>query len=303
MSTPRLGKVIFIVVLAMSCARLSEAADLTLAWDPPNDGMTTGFVLYYGTASRSYSQQLNVGPATSYTVTGLSAGTTYYFAVRSYDAAGDLSDLSAEVSGMTGSPVVSSLSLTSNLASPQGAGATVTWSATATGGEAPYQFQWAVLEADQWTVWSWSSASNWAWSPAAAGSYLVKVAVRSAGSISTTGELTQTAPFTVTVPISVSLTSQLRSPQPAGTTIPWSVTVSGGTAPYQYRWWVFNGSSWTAMTTWTTSSTWSWKPGSPNDGYMVRVWVRSAGNSADAPDASTSVSFPISKKCQGAKCR
>jgi hypothetical protein len=35
---------------------------------------------------------------------------------------------------------------------------------------------------------------------------------------------------------------------------------------------------------------------------MVRVWVRSAGNSVDAPEASAVVAFPITKKCQGPRC-
>ena len=41
----------------------------------------------------------------------------------------------------------------------------MTWSATATGGVAPYQFQWSVYHADQWTVGPWTSASTWAWTP------------------------------------------------------------------------------------------------------------------------------------------
>ena len=197
---PRLGRAIVLVLLAIACARSSEAADVTLAWDPPGDGLATGFVLYYGTASQSYTQQVNVGLVTSYTVNGLSAGTTYYFAVRSYNAAGVLSGFSEEVSGTTGSPVptATALSLTSNVLSPQLAGTSVTWSATATGGVTPYQFRFSVLHADQWTVGPWTPASTWTWTPSTpANDYFVRVAVRSAGSTSANGELTQTVPFTV----------------------------------------------------------------------------------------------------------
>jgi hypothetical protein len=88
-------------VLAICWSHNAEAATLTLAWDPPSDGVTTGYVIYYGTASHSYSQQVNVGFVTSYTVTGLAAATTYYFIVRAYDATGAFSDPSGEISGMT----------------------------------------------------------------------------------------------------------------------------------------------------------------------------------------------------------
>jgi hypothetical protein len=101
----------------------------------------------------------------------------------------------------------------------------------------------------------------------------------------------------------VSLTPSVPAPQPAGTTINWSVTASGGAAPYQYKWLVYNGTSWTAMTGWTTSSTWLWKPSSADADYIVRVWVRNVGNVADVPQGSASASFPISKKCTGKSCR
>jgi hypothetical protein len=65
---------------------------------------------------------------------------------------------------------------------------------------------------------------------------------------------------------------------------------------------VYNGNSWSAATAWTTSSTWSWKAAAANSGYQVRVWVRGAGSTVDAPEAAAVVAFPITKKCQGAKC-
>ena len=104
MSLPRLGRVLVLALLAVGSARVSAAANLTLAWDPSGDTAVTGFVLYYGTASRSYTQQVNVGATTSYTLSGLTVGTTYYFAVRAYNAAGVLSDFSEEVSGAPDPP-------------------------------------------------------------------------------------------------------------------------------------------------------------------------------------------------------
>jgi hypothetical protein len=60
-----------------------------------------GYRLYYGTASRSYAQSPGSGlytGSTTVTVTGLSSGNTYYFAVTALDAAGGESGYSNEVS-------------------------------------------------------------------------------------------------------------------------------------------------------------------------------------------------------------
>jgi len=303
----RFTRVIVFILIAICCARLSDAADLTLAWDAPSDGITTGYILLYGVAPRSYSGQVDVGSRTSYTVNSLADGTTYYFAVRAYDAIGDMSNLSSEVYATTLSgvpPVVTALALTADHPSPQVVGTTVTWLSAATGGVAPYEFQWALYGAGNWTVSPWTIASTWTWTPLTPGTeYQVKVAVRSAGSSSTSGEMSQSVPFTVTSPpvASVTLQSNVAPPQIVGSTILWSAGASGGVAPYQYRWWVFDGSVWSAATAWTTSSTWSWKPTVANSGYVVRVWVRGAGNSTDAAEASASVPFPIKSAPKGRK--
>jgi hypothetical protein len=314
MTASKCAKVVALVLL-MGFSRSARAANVTLAWDPPTDGLTTGYVLYYGIAPHTYSQQVDVGYTTSQYLTNLPDGATYYFAVRAYDAAGVMSDLSQEVSATvtpTAPPVVTSLSLNSSVPSPQLTGTTVNWLSTATGGVAPYQFQWAFYQAGSWTSWPWSAASSWTWTPGSAASdYQVRVSVRSSGSTNTTGELTQTVPFVISGPVaSATLNSNVPSPQAAGTAILWSASALGGIAPYQYRWWVFDGSVWSAATSWTTSSTWSWTPRSANSAYTVRVWVRSASDTVDAAEASTSVVFPITAAlkgkgggCQGPKCK
>src|SRR5688500_17447919 len=126
---PRFAKIL-IMFVAICSPRLTHAADLTLAWDAPSDGVATGYIIYYGAAPRSYSRQVNVGNTTSYTVTDLVVGTTYYFVVRAYEATGLRSDPSGEVSATTAAsvpPVVTSLALTSNVAPPQVTGTSVTW--------------------------------------------------------------------------------------------------------------------------------------------------------------------------------
>ena len=68
------------------------------AWlGPSPDSTVTGYRLHYGTATKSYSTSIAVGNQTSYTVTGLGAG-TFYFAVTSQYLSGTQSSYSNEVS-------------------------------------------------------------------------------------------------------------------------------------------------------------------------------------------------------------
>ena len=74
----------------------------TLAWDAVTDPRLSGYRVYFGTAPGTYSQSagngVNVGNVTTYTVTGLSSGTQYYFAVTAYDGSNNESVFSNEVS-------------------------------------------------------------------------------------------------------------------------------------------------------------------------------------------------------------
>ena len=79
-----------------------DATSATLSWDPVSDARVTGHRVYFGTRSRDYAQAngagLNAGGCTTYVVTGLDRGRTYYFAVTSYDSSGNESDFSNEAS-------------------------------------------------------------------------------------------------------------------------------------------------------------------------------------------------------------
>src|SRR5205823_4332692 len=89
------------------------------------------------------------------------------------------------------------------------------------------------------------------------------------------------------------LTSDKASPQAAGTTITFTASASGGTAPYQYKWWVKNGSTWTMMQNWSSSATFAWTPATAYPSEVVEVWGRSAGNNADTYEAYQDLAFTI----------
>ena len=90
--------VIHTCVLIGVIASSATAAQVTLAWDPNTENDLAGYKIHYGTAIHSYSVQKDVKKATTYTVTGLTAGQTYYFATTAYDTSGNESGYSNEVS-------------------------------------------------------------------------------------------------------------------------------------------------------------------------------------------------------------
>jgi hypothetical protein len=52
------------------------------------------------------------------------------------------------------------------------------------------------------------------------------------------------APLTLAPLTLTNLTANLTAPQPPGTTITFTATASGGTAPYQSKWWFSDGTTW-----------------------------------------------------------
>lgn len=59
--------------------------EVTLAWDTNKERYLGGYRIYYGNASRSYNQILDVGNKTTYTITDLSENLPYYFAITAYN--------------------------------------------------------------------------------------------------------------------------------------------------------------------------------------------------------------------------
>jgi hypothetical protein len=70
---------------------------VTLQWDNGAGEFVEGYRVYWGTSSGIYGADINVGDVTSYTVTDLANGVTYYFAITAYDMVGNQSAFSDEV--------------------------------------------------------------------------------------------------------------------------------------------------------------------------------------------------------------
>jgi Fibronectin type III domain len=67
-----------------------------LTWNPSTDPSVAGYKIYYGVASRAYTDAIPVGNTTNVTISNLVDGTTYYFAATAYNALGQESPFSNE---------------------------------------------------------------------------------------------------------------------------------------------------------------------------------------------------------------
>jgi hypothetical protein len=118
-----------------------QAGTATVSWDPVSDADLAGYKVYYGTSSGTYPNVVDVGNVTTHTFTNLADCTLYYFAVKAYDAANNLSTgYSNEISGYA-RPTVTAVSPSSAVQNSSGlsltlagtnfrSGATVAFSGT-----------------------------------------------------------------------------------------------------------------------------------------------------------------------------
>ncbi len=79
-------------------AGAADFGNLTLAWNPVSDPGVAGYNLYYGTASRVYTNMVPVGNTNTVTITGLTPGVTYFLAVTTEAISGLESSYSDEIS-------------------------------------------------------------------------------------------------------------------------------------------------------------------------------------------------------------
>jgi hypothetical protein len=104
------------------------------------------------------------------------------------------------ITAPTGSPVVTNVALTANLAAPQVAGTAVTFTATPTEGVAPHQYKWMVFDGVSWTsVMGWTTVNTYAWTPAvASANFRIGVWARSAGNTADAAEYPVSVGFAIT---------------------------------------------------------------------------------------------------------
>ncbi|OPL12243.1 MAG: hypothetical protein AVO38_04265 [delta proteobacterium ML8_D] len=95
---------LFFLCLVLMLPVIAWSASVTMTWHRNQEPDIAGYRIYYGTQSGQYNNSITVlDSATqplqrSYTVDGLNDGVTYYFALKTFDQAGQISNYSAEAS-------------------------------------------------------------------------------------------------------------------------------------------------------------------------------------------------------------
>jgi hypothetical protein len=178
--------------------------------------------------------------------------------------------------------VVSGLNPSSS--SPQGVGATLTFTPQQSGCSQQYRF-WLLPPGGSWrAVQAYGVGGTWTWNTTgfAAGTYEVGAWE---GSASTPNSYESYAITSFTLGVagctSAALAPNPAAPQTVGTAVTFTSS-STGCAGAQYEFWLLPpGGTWTAKQPYSGTTTWGWNTtGSAPGVYQVGVWARQAGSSA-----------------------
>jgi hypothetical protein len=213
---------------------------------------------------------------------------------------------------------VETVTITANRTVPQPPGTAITWTAIPSGEASACEYKWLVHNGSSWEVaTNWSESDTFTWTPAFANPrYRVAVWVRTAGSTRDEIEASTEAAFAIdgastqlvaadapprasldralVLPLStVTLHVNLPSPQPVGTVITWTAFATGGGTGRQFKWFVYDGTTWRTAAPWSTNDTFEWTPLEASPRHRIAVWARSAGNTRDYFEASADAGFAV----------
>ena len=244
----------------------------------PDTGGTAVVAQAWGTA-RTWTWTLTSAMVGSDTIT---------VGVRNSDGTGAVSSTTPAytVSPAT-APAIVVNSLVPSVASPATAGASVNWTASATGGSGTYQYQFSRMGPDTSGAYvvaqGWGSASSWNWSTASSmvGTNTIMVSVRNSDGTGTVSKsVTYTIAQVVTAIVIGSITPSIPSPVTVGTPVTWTASATGGSGTYQYqfsRTGPDTGGTAVVAQTWGTARTWAWTPTSAMVGSdTITVGVRNS---------------------------
>jgi PKD repeat protein/KaiC/GvpD/RAD55 family RecA-like ATPase len=142
------------------------------------------------------------------------------------------------------------------------------------GGTSPYSYQWYLNGAPV----SGATTSVWTFSPSTAGSYIVYVVVTDSSGGNKSSAQSNTAPVTVNSAPSVSI-SPSSAVLDVGQSKLFTSSVSGGTSPYSYQWYL-NG----VLVSGATNTEWTFTPSSAGS---YSVYLKVTDNVAEQATSNT----------------
>jgi hypothetical protein len=199
-----------------------------------------------------------------------------------------------------GPPAIASITTTTPF--PAGVGTPITWKVAASGGVGPlhYRFYRLSRATGQWTlVQDYGPSDSYTWTPTDTqqGTYAIQAWVRRSGVTANFEAVLGTLDFQIGngAPVIASLSSDYGPPVAAGAQVTWTAEASGGPGPLQYSFSLFSveRESWSLVTPYSSSKTFTWRPGPWDVGsYALRVDVRRSG-STTSEAASTTGTFSV----------
>jgi hypothetical protein len=248
---------------------------LTVGWSKSAAVNAAGYQVFYGTASGRYTSVIDAGLNASATLTGLNAGTTYFFMVMVYDANGFTVQFSNEVADTTpGTTEGGPLQILSQPASQTvNAGSTAAFMVGATGA-GPIRYEWYLNGAP--VSDATTSALSVLASDATAGNYYVVVSNDRGSVTSSNATISVIDPPSVTVqPVSQSVG--------AGTNVVLRVGMTG-TGPFNFQWYC-NG----AAVPQAQSRAISFSAVAPTNAGVYYVTIQNSAGSVTSATASLTV--------------
>jgi hypothetical protein len=252
------------------------AGSVTLAWNPSPTPSVAGYNILYGGASGAYTSSVNTGSNLTATVTGLTPGLTYYFAIVDYETNGIESVFSNEVTNRL--PILPSI-IAQPLTQTAIAGTPVTLTVSA-GGDPPLSFQWvnglAPIPGATASLLSWPQVLN-----GNAGNYTVIV--------SNPWGSTTSSVATLTVIVPPSILTQPQSQTVIATTVASFSSVASGTVPLSFQWYCG-----TTAIAGATNSTLAWASVATSNAGNYNFSVSNAGGAVTSSVATLTVIVPPS---------
>jgi hypothetical protein len=191
----------------------------------------------------------------------------------------------SSILGMSAIPftLTSTVSLSTNLTSPQNVGASVVFTGAATGGTGPfeYRFEGRAVGSPTWALaQDFTPADNWTWNTATvpAGNYEFRVLARPTGTTAETASATVGFVLNLGTP---TLSTNLASPQNVGASVVFTGAVAGVAGPLEYR---FEGRAvgsptWALAQDYSALNNWTWNTATvPAGNYEFRVLARPTGS-------------------------
>jgi len=286
LNTPATG----VILMMDKCSPREPGAMITFTASATGG---SGSYEYYFTLKNPNTGQWSVGqaysgnPTWTWNTTGLSAG-TYMLEVWARSTGSSSPYEAFQSVTYTLNTPATSVTLAMDKNSPREPGAAIAFTASAAGGSGNYEYYYTLKNPNtgKWSVGqAYSGNPTWTWDTTglSAGTYMLEVWARSAGS-SSAYEAFQSIRYTLNTPATgVTLMMDKSSPREPGAMITFTASATGGSGSYEYYFTLKNPNTgqWSVGQAYSGNPTWTWDTTGLSAGtYMLEVWARSTGSSS-----------------------